>query len=89
MSTSEMKPLFTQSNNNVLTEKKKKKKKQKCSECGKKLGIISYTCKCGKVFCSKHLNPHSHKCTFDYKNEKRIELEKNNPKLGHKFEKIQ
>tara|TARA_Y100001970_G_C14143233_1_gene808371 strand:- start:472 stop:732 length:261 start_codon:yes stop_codon:yes gene_type:complete len=85
MSSVERKSLLNQSENIPI---KKKKKKQKCKECGTKLGIISYTCKCGKVFCSKHLNPHSHNCTFDYKNEKRIELEKNNPKLGVKFEKI-
>ena len=67
---------------------KKKKKKLKCNFCNSKLGIISYTCKCGKVFCSKHLNPHSHNCAYDYKNEKKLQLEKNNPKMGTKFEKI-
>ena len=69
-------------------EKTKKTKKLKCNFCNSKLGIISYTCKCGKVFCSKHLNPHSHNCVYDYKNEKKIQLKKNNPKIGDKFEKI-
>ena len=64
------------------------KKKNKCQFCKKKLGMISFTCKCGKCFCQTHLNPHSHKCTFDYVNEKKCKLIKENPKLGSKLVKI-
>lgn len=85
MNSIEITPILTGKQNTLI---KKKKKRQKCKECGAKLGILNYTCKCGKIFCPKHFNPHSHNCTFDYKNEKKIELEKNNPKLGNKFERI-
>lgn len=67
---------------------KQKKKKTKCQFCNCKLGLISYTCKCGMLLCQKHLNPHSHDCKFDYVKEKKDLLEKNNPKLGTKLVKI-
>jgi len=64
------------------------KKKNKCQFCKKKLGMISFTCKCGFCFCQTHLNPHSHNCTFDYKNEKKCKIIKENPKMNSKFIKI-
>ena len=64
------------------------KKKQKCQFCKCKLGMISFTCKCGMLLCQTHLNPHSHQCKFDYVKEKKDLLEKNNPKLGQKLVKI-
>ena len=73
-------------NNNY--EIKKKKIKPKCQFCNCKLGMISFTCKCGMLLCQKHLNPHSHNCKFDYVKEKKDLLEKNNPKLGNKLVKI-
>jgi len=65
-----------------------KKKKIKCNHCKCKLGMIHFTCKCGLILCQKHLNPHSHNCPFDYVKEKKEQIEKNNPKLGSKMEKI-
>tara|TARA_Y100001958_G_C21171863_1_gene503485 strand:+ start:743 stop:1042 length:300 start_codon:yes stop_codon:yes gene_type:complete len=76
---------------NVISENEKTKNKvskKKCNFCKKKLGIISFTCKCGKCFCQNHLNPHSHNCEFDYINEKKCKLIKENPKLTSKFVKI-
>ena len=70
------------------TEKVCKPKKQKCYHCKKKVGLIILKCKCGHIFCQSHLNAHSHNCTYDYKKEKKESLEKNNPKLGQKIEKI-
>ena len=69
-------------------KKEKKEKKKRCYECNTRLKMISYTCKCGHIFCHKHLNPHSHNCTFDYMTEKKKQIEKNNPKLASKFDKI-
>lgn len=68
--------------------KKGKKKNLKCYQCNKKIGLIIIKCKCGHIFCSSHLNAHSHNCTYDYKKEKKESLEKNNPKLIHKMEQI-
>ena len=50
----------------------------RCSECSKKLGLIEYKCKCGKLFCISHLHAESHKCTYDYKSECKEQLKKTN-----------
>ena len=44
-------------------------KKKRCTECKKKLGVIEYICKCGKVFCINHLQAETHACTYNYKAE--------------------
>lgn len=56
--------------------KKKKKKKNRCTLCNKKLGLLGFECKCKLIFCSSHLNPETHSCTFDYKSEQSKKLEK-------------
>jgi len=45
-----------------------------CFECKKKLGLLPFQCKCKNIYCSKHRL--DHKCTFDYKQFKRDQLEK-------------
>ena len=72
----------------VKKTKPKKIPKQKCHECGSKLKMIVFTCKCNHIFCQKHLGAHSHNCTYDYKNEKKKQIEENNPKLESKMERI-
>ena len=46
----------------------------RCDTCKKKLGIMEYTCKCGKVFCITHLQAEEHECTYDYRTEKQAQL---------------
>lgn len=41
----------------------------RCEQCKKKLGVMEYKCKCGKVFCITHLHAEEHNCTYDYKKE--------------------
>ena len=62
--------------------------KERCHYCNKKLKMIHFTCKCNHKFCEKHLNRHSHNCSFDVKSAKSDEIAKNNPKQGSKIEKI-
>ena len=69
-------------------EEKKRKKKQRCENCRVKLGLFTFTCKCGMILCQTHLSPHNHSCSFDYMKEKKDLIEKNNPKLGEKFIRI-
>jgi hypothetical protein len=69
-------------------EEKKRKKKQRCEHCRVKLGLFTFTCKCGMILCQTHLSPHNHSCSFDYMKEKKDLIEKNNPKLGEKFIRI-
>tara|TARA_B110000046_G_C12593590_1_gene233900 strand:- start:74 stop:355 length:282 start_codon:yes stop_codon:yes gene_type:complete len=59
----------------------KKIKKIRCAYCKKKLGLIYFTCKCGNKYCQKHLNPHSHNCSFNNKESCQKQIEKNNPQM--------
>ena len=47
------------------------------------------TCKCELVVCFNCRYPDKHNCTFDYKEEARKQLEKNNPiVVSEKLEKV-
>lgn len=63
--------------------KPKTKSKPRCQCCRKKLKMteLNFNCKCGFTFCQLHLNPHSHKCTYDYLSERQEMLKINNPKM--------
>lgn len=54
------------------------------ADCKKKIKLVHIKCKCDKVFCDKHRLPETHKCTYDYKNEGRKILKKNNPVIINK-----
>lgn len=65
--------------------------KTKCTFCKKKLGMISFDCSCGGIFCSTHLNRHSHNCPCIEKEkvDEKKKIEKLNPKTEFtKVEKI-
>ena len=62
-----------------------------CDFCKKKkVNIIPYKCKCGiKKLCSECRYPETHKCTYDFKTEGKILIEKNNPRIiANKIENI-
>ena len=69
-------------NKNILEVKPKKKKKNRCSHCRKNVGLLGVKCKCGKLFCTRHLHPEEHMCEFDHKTLKIKEL-------TSKLEKVQ
>ena len=46
------------------------------SECRKKLTLASVSCKCKKYYCSTHRAEVAHACTFDYKAEQKMRLNK-------------
>lgn len=48
----------------------------RCEQCKKKLGIMEYKCKCGKLFCISHLQAETHNCSYDYKAEAQQVLRK-------------
>jgi len=66
-------------------KKTEKPKKSRCYQCNKKLSMMSFTCKCDKMFCIAHQIPHNHKCSYNHKQEKMIQIQNNNPKMNHKF----
>lgn len=59
----------------------KKIKKPVCAMkgCKKKIGIVKYSCNCGKIFCVKHKLAESHNCTYDFQKEGKKILEEKNP----------
>lgn len=56
-------------------------KKERCAMkgCKKKLGMVKYTCNCGKNFCIKHKLAESHNCTFDFQKEGKKIIAEQNP----------
>lgn len=59
-----------------------------CQSCRKK-ATMKMTCKCELVVCFNCRYPDKHNCTFDYKEEARKQLEKNNPiVVSEKLEKV-
>ena len=50
-----------------------------CGTCNKKMGIMVYTCKCGRAFCSAHRHAEHHACQFDYKQMARNVICTENP----------
>ena len=86
-----MNSIQNKTNMNKTTEIKITKNKIKtlrCKQCNKKIPLINFRCKCNYLFCIKHLNPHTHNCTFDNISLKKENLKKENPKINNKFDKI-
>lgn len=44
-------------------------KKARCNhiDCGVKLGLLGFDCKCGAKFCAKHRHPECHGCVYNHK----------------------
>jgi len=53
--------------------------KKRCVCCNVKVGLMSFTCSCGKEYCMKCRYPEEHKCTFDYKSKAKENLTQSNP----------
>lgn len=62
----------------------------RCEKCHKRLGVMEYKCKCGKLFCITHLHAEEHNCTYNYKKEGQDLLKKQNDvgQLAVKLDKI-
>lgn len=56
----------------------------KCWDCNRKVGLVQVPCKCGYVYCPKHRHSEAHNCKFDYHQQQKSLLEKNNPQIAHK-----
>tara|TARA_B100000902_G_C27221115_1_gene869722 strand:+ start:215 stop:451 length:237 start_codon:yes stop_codon:yes gene_type:complete len=72
-------------------KKVKKVKKARCSFCNKKIGLISFPCDCGGIFCQIHRYTHMHECkrVSDKKEKNKENIIVNNPKVDFKkMEKI-
>lgn len=75
---------------NTFTSQNKKSKRLRCSKCNKKLGVIMIMkCHCEKVFCAQHRYAEAHDCTFNFKEEGKKIIAKENPLvIAQKLPKI-
>lgn len=72
-----------------VSQKRKKKNRCNFEGCNKKLTITSFECQCLKKFCPIHRLPENHECTFDYVNDGKEKIKKNNPiVINSKINKI-
>ncbi|CAJ0954576.1 unnamed protein product, partial [Mesorhabditis belari] len=55
----------------------------RCKICSKKLQLREQEqkCACERAFCVKHRQPESHHCPVDFKNQGRVKIHKENPKI--------
>ncbi|KAK4355017.1 hypothetical protein RND71_027211 [Anisodus tanguticus] len=47
--------------------------------CRRKVGLMSFRCRCGEVFCSEHRYSDRHDCSYDYKAAGRDAIARENP----------
>ncbi|CAG9319647.1 unnamed protein product [Blepharisma stoltei] len=60
-----------------------------CFACRKRMGPLSFACKCQHSFCSKHRLPEDHQCTFDHRSQGIRKLSESNPLVvAEKFNKL-
>lgn len=62
------------------------KKKNRCFVCKKKVGLLGFECKCGRLLCSNHRTAEEHECDYDYRTEGKKRLADANPVIA--FSKI-
>eukprot|EP00469_Lotharella_globosa_P000869 CAMPEP_0167798986 /NCGR_PEP_ID=MMETSP0111_2-20121227/16700_1 /TAXON_ID=91324 /ORGANISM="Lotharella globosa, Strain CCCM811" /LENGTH=285 /DNA_ID=CAMNT_0007693635 /DNA_START=43 /DNA_END=900 /DNA_ORIENTATION=- len=70
-----------------LSKKQQLKRRSRCHRCNKKVGHLGFECKCLSVFCGTCRFPASHACAFDYRQQHRNKLKKDNPALTHSFKR--
>lgn len=62
------------------------KKKNRCAVCSKKVGLMGFECKCGRLLCTAHRQAEEHSCEYDYRAEGKKRLEAANPVVA--FSKV-
>ncbi|CAO2837254.1 unnamed protein product [Amaranthus hypochondriacus] len=56
-----------------------KKSVNRCSGCGKRVGLTGFRCRCGDLFCAQHRYSDRHDCSYDYKTAGREAIARENP----------
>jgi hypothetical protein len=59
---------------NVSTTTSVKKSRCMYGSCRVKLGLTSFPCRCGNLYCPSHRHSESHECTYDFKSEQSQKL---------------
>lgn len=66
-----------------------KTKKIRCCVCRRKIVMSYIECRCGGVYCGKHIDAKSHRCTYNYKKLGEKQIRERNPiVVKDKFERI-
>jgi hypothetical protein len=61
----------------------------KCRKCNKTCNLNNFKCRCDQIYCIRHKLPELHDCNYDYIENGKIEIIKNNPKIkSEKLDKI-
>jgi len=68
-------PLMSESPKVTTLSEAPKPPKTRCAQCSKKLGVMAHVCKCEKQFCTSHLQPQEHQCTYDHKSAAKAVLQ--------------
>lgn len=55
------------------------RKKSRCAQCRRKVGLLGFECKCGKLLCTAHRQAEEHQCDFDHRQAGRAKLAEDNP----------
>lgn len=51
----------------------------RCAGCRKRVGLMGFQCRCGKLFCAEHRYSDRHDCSFDYRTAGREAIARENP----------
>lgn len=54
----------------------------RCWTCNRKIGLLGFQCKCEFYFCAEHRMSDRHECTFDFKEQGKKKLIKDNPTIA-------
>lgn len=61
---------------------------EKCFNCRRKTYLVT-KCKCEKKVCLECRHPEDHHCSYDYQQEQREKIQKENPEVhGEKLQKV-
>ncbi|XP_062219772.1 zinc finger A20 and AN1 domain-containing stress-associated protein 2-like [Phragmites australis] len=55
------------------------KRKNRCAACGRKVGLMGFECRCGRLFCGAHRYSDRHDCAYDYRGAGRDAIARANP----------
>tara|TARA_Y100000389_G_scaffold80503_1_gene77163 strand:- start:1113 stop:1331 length:219 start_codon:yes stop_codon:yes gene_type:complete len=65
-----------------MTSENTQPNKNRCEKCNQKLKLIAIQtgiCRCGGLFCPLHIGSKEHNCTYNYLEESKNKIQKNNP----------
>ena len=59
-------------------------KKQRCGKCSKRIkSVLPIKCRCDKYYCHSHKTPYDHECSYDWVNNNKKIIEKENKEIRH------